>query len=559
VIDEDEFARRLIPELFKHNNYASFVRQLNMYGFHKKVGLSDNSMKTSELKRKTPSEYSNKYFRRGRPELLWLIQKPRNTPIGKRTQDMKGTDGEEESGKKASNWTAGHQSDEVQDNQDLAVISKTELDSLRGELVQLKQQNKLISSWISGMKRQNEQMYQQAASFQLKHDRHESSINAILTFLATFYNRSISGQANFPDMFNGAMPQQGNQPGNVVEMPDFSGMDFSGMGGPDLGTNRSRRPLLLPAPESKPVNAASPATTLPSSAPTPHPRTQQTPTAWSPAVSAQSPAAKTNVETPDIRSELMSVINAVNATSPASTGNNLDFNSALEHMQTADGNTPLTHEQRTDMLHQLSAVANSTATNTASDPTNASGSQPGAALNSPGGNADIATPSFMNPPLPPLNLQAIGNQREHLDYVQKLQEDQASKMQSLAEKLGPLSPNGQIPGFNTDENVPPGDFNLDLDEWLNLNSNNNSYFQPDAGLDGGMEFFGTAEGDSAVPNSTTDVGASEDPTGGNDDGRVESVSSNGVSPAATVETVDADDADEVEQGGSSKNKRRRRL
>ena len=28
VLDEDEFAKTLIPELFKHNNYASFVRQL---------------------------------------------------------------------------------------------------------------------------------------------------------------------------------------------------------------------------------------------------------------------------------------------------------------------------------------------------------------------------------------------------------------------------------------------------------------------------------------------------------------------------------------------------
>ena len=73
VLDEDEFAKTLIPELFKHNNYASFVRQLNMYGFHKKVGLSDNSMRSSERKNKTPSEYSNPYFKRGRPNLLWLI------------------------------------------------------------------------------------------------------------------------------------------------------------------------------------------------------------------------------------------------------------------------------------------------------------------------------------------------------------------------------------------------------------------------------------------------------------------------------------------------------
>ena len=78
VVDEDEFAKTLIPELFKHNNYASFVRQLNMYGFHKKVGLSDNSMRASERKNKSPSEYWNPYFKRGRPNLLWLVQKPKN-------------------------------------------------------------------------------------------------------------------------------------------------------------------------------------------------------------------------------------------------------------------------------------------------------------------------------------------------------------------------------------------------------------------------------------------------------------------------------------------------
>lgn len=43
VKDMNEFTKSILPRLFKHSNFASFVRQLNKYDFHKVKNTDDNT------------------------------------------------------------------------------------------------------------------------------------------------------------------------------------------------------------------------------------------------------------------------------------------------------------------------------------------------------------------------------------------------------------------------------------------------------------------------------------------------------------------------------------
>lgn len=460
VLDEDEFAKTLIPELFKHNNYASFVRQLNMYGFHKRVGLSDNSMKASERKNKSPSEYYNPYFKRGHPNLLWLINKPKGG-IGKKAQKTKIKDERDlmmdgESDEENIEEVYGNN---IQSSRALSVapesgpLQRREVAVLQNQLSEIQKQQGNITNAIQRLRKDHHQLYQQSLAFQNLHDRHENSINAILTFLATVYNRSLDGQGvpqNIAQIFAGGIPQgeQQNQ-GSVVDIGDASNQQQPHPG--SMSPHRRQQRLLMAPPKAGNSRArtSSPAenTETPSYTSTPrqHAAIEELFDSPSDSTSPQNKPASASHAQPDM---MMSLINNSNAQNPAVNGNSMEFPEMLSRYENANGHTPLTNQQRSDMLNLIANQSSAPGTNNA----------------------------LVSPIAPEASLPDIQYTQQEIEALMQLQEQQSDRIGSVKQALGSLSPTINIPNLGMDgldnsyfgeaDINGGGSGNLDLDQYL---------------------------------------------------------------------------------------------
>jgi heat shock transcription factor len=480
-----------------------------MYGFHKKVGLNANSMKAAEKKVKDPSVYWHEYFKRGRPDLLWLIQKPAAKSSGskrKRDQEKRepgDSDDEHKNSPEAGDATAAL----------MTTMPRQDMGTFRTELQNLKRQQSVISKMITSLKDQNEQFYRQATAFQALHDRHENSINAILTFLATFYNRSLDGHSGPPNLASflssASIPQQAQQQGSVFDMGDGDMNDSNANNTNHQQLQRYQtRPLLLPAPGAQtlspsPFSNVSPSvrsSTSPGPAqqgphPTqygPHPPQQRPHQPQRPQRASVTPVIKDDAPTPDFvnqypeNDDVMNLIRNVNASNSPNNGGvagNYDINTALDHLQAVNSNSTLTPQERDEML---AMIASSGATGA------------GATAAQPGANNALMMP---NPPVMP-SLEVLRQNNAQLEMLTKMQQEQDSKVADLAGRLQPLSPTGAIPGINAnnfEELGNPGDF--DLGTYLNETE------------DG---YFGTFDTTSAAQQSTYPT-TSAPPQGINDD------------------------------------------
>ena len=585
VIDEDEFAKTLIPELFKHNNYASFVRQLNMYGFHKKVGLSDNSMRASERKNKNPSEYSNPYFKRGKPNLLWLIHKPKNAPskgAAKNNAKSKQEDVEEE----AEDFfprdsPAPPARERLEDTQNpwntprLALpaaadgkLPPEQFRNLQQEMAEIRRQQNRITEMLSMTRRENAQLYSQAKAFHELHEKHDNSINAILTFLATVYNKNMNDKGlDFRNMFGpNSLPAKADGH-DVIDVEEEKQRNAKNAA---QQTYRKKRPLLLKDKASPVPSVDSPnqINQWPSDTFGPAGRPKSSPF-HSPAIeeiheltpsnrSSQSPqndhdndfdqAVPDSEEAVVPHRDILSVIQNQNAQNHNLNGTQMEFPEALSRLQNTDGQSPLTPSQRQNMLRLMSDEQANTLQNA---------------------NPNNALTSY-SPPNPAVNLAHFNMNSEQLNQIEQSLREQEARMANMQATIAPLSPSGSIPGV-TDTSYNNNSSELDLDSIFN----SGDYFND--GTDPNNFDFTNVSGadfpdfDFSTAAAMDSVGGAGDPGGQGqglppgqfdgimDEGRVKEMdSSEATSPANTVNTIDDEAAQQQQQVEQSSPRKLRR-
>ncbi|OTF70329.1 heat shock factor protein-like protein [Euroglyphus maynei] len=157
IKDHGRFAKEILPLYFKHSNMASFIRQLNMYGFRKVSNIEHGGLKSDG----DEVEFFHRHFCLGQADQLELIKRKMSTSNNNKCLT--------------------------------SIVKVDEIHDILADVESIKGRQDSVDTLLNNLKQENESLWREIAILRQKHLKQQQIVEKLLQFLVSIVRNSVVG------------------------------------------------------------------------------------------------------------------------------------------------------------------------------------------------------------------------------------------------------------------------------------------------------------------------------------------------------------------------------